>query len=121
MSSTPLLYFGETPRLFYVEEAEMHIHRSNSPSKSPEIPVWLAALIAADCKAISRFEAHGIHWSCAGGRAVYTNLGRMRESVQPFGLTLEPGDTLAVSWRPSETEYTLELCRGERAERRLAA
>lgn len=99
----------------------MHIHVTNSASNKQEVPVWLAVLTAAGCQAISRFETRSIRWTSTGGKAIYTNTGAVRESVQPFGLTLEPGDTLAVSWQPRETEYTLEICRAEHGAQQLAA
>jgi hypothetical protein len=78
---------------------------------SHAIPIWLAALMATPCLATSKTERHDVLWNCIGGRAVYTNAGTDTELIQPLGVKLHRGDTLAVIWRPGETTYTIEIYR----------
>jgi hypothetical protein len=75
------------------------------------IPVWLAALIAASCQAAVNGIQRAIEWYCVSGRAIYTNCGVETEIIQPLGIPLKRGDTLAVYWVPGETEYTFEVVR----------
>ena len=74
-----------------------------------EIPIWFAALVANGCEAIYGARGHAIRWICSSGRALYTNSRGRVERIQPFGVCLRRGETLAVSWRPGETEYTLDI------------
>jgi hypothetical protein len=73
------------------------------------VPVWLAALIAAQCQAEGEGENHAIGWDCVSGRALYTNSRAAMERIEPLGISLQRGQTLAVSWRPGETTYTMEV------------
>jgi hypothetical protein len=82
--------------------------RSTAASKA-RVPVWLAALIAARCQAEGEGENHTIGWDCVSGRAIYTNSGATMERIEPLGVSLQRGQTLAVSWRPGETTYTVEV------------
>jgi hypothetical protein len=77
---------------------------------SETLPIWLAVLIATSCQARSMDHSHKIRWSVAAGRAVYTNLGRDAERIEPFAISLSPGETLAVCWTAGETAYTLDVC-----------
>ena len=72
-------------------------------------PVWLAALVAVNCQARSNGFHHDICWHAMAGRAVYTNFGSHAENIEPLGVNLPPGDTLAVYWSPGETAYTVEV------------
>jgi hypothetical protein len=72
-------------------------------------PIWLAALNAASCQVRGKGEDHAVPWSCAAGRAVYTNSGADTEMIDPLGVSLERGQTLAVSWMPGETGYSIEV------------
>jgi hypothetical protein len=72
-------------------------------------PVWLAALRAVGCQAWSNGLDHEVGWHAVAGRAVYTNFGRHPESIEPLGVYLPAGATLAVHWAPGETAYTLEV------------
>ena len=80
---------------------------------TPKQPIWLAALAATRCQAISDRGCHPVGWQWAGGRAVYTNLSAEPESIQPLGVTLDGGDTLFVTWTPGDTAYTLDVDRSE--------
>jgi hypothetical protein len=40
---------------------------------------------------------------------VYTNAGHEDERIEPLGVRLTGGQTLAVSWMPGETAYTFEV------------
>ncbi len=72
-------------------------------------PIWLAALFASRCLAVSNGKDHDVRWSCVSGRAVYTNAGADTEFIQPLGVCLRGGHTVAVSWIPGETAYTMEV------------
>jgi hypothetical protein len=73
------------------------------------LPVWLAALFAAQCLATDGSRHRAVPWDCVAGRAVYTNAGATVERIEPLGVNLERGQTLAISWRPGETAYTMEV------------
>jgi len=80
-----------------------------TPASNEPAPVWLAALMAAGCQAKSLELAHDICWRAVAGRAVYTNFGSHAENIEPLGVHLGAGETLAVSWMPGETAYTVEV------------
>ncbi len=84
--------------------------RGSSEHADP-LPIWLAALIASRCEANRNGTMRAVNWNCISGRAVYTNDGADPELIQPLGVRLQGGHTLAVSWIPGETEYTLEVYR----------
>jgi hypothetical protein len=73
------------------------------------LPIWLAALAAARCQANGNGEDHAVRWSCVSGRALYTNAGADAEWIQPLGVRLQGGQTLAVYWLPGQTAYTMEV------------
>jgi|SRR5579883_706678 len=75
------------------------------------VPVWLAALIASRCAATVSDGIHAVEWNHVHGRAIYTNSGVETELIQPLGVRLDGGDTVAVSWVPGETAYTVEVIR----------
>jgi hypothetical protein len=81
--------------------------------QTPGAPIWLAALAARGCQAISHRGCRPVGWQWAGGRAIYTNVNAEPESIQPLGVTLNGGETLSVTWIPGETEYTLDVDRRE--------
>jgi hypothetical protein len=85
--------------------------RMNLPETrhTPGAPIWLAALAATGCHAVSDRGCHAIGWRWASGRALYTNVGTNPESIQPLGVTLDGGATLSVTWDPGETAYTLDV------------
>ncbi len=72
-------------------------------------PVWLAALAAATHRATRDGQNRDVGWKCAFGRALYTNDGADAELIQPLGVSLEGGQTLAVSWAPGATSYTMQV------------
>jgi hypothetical protein len=80
-------------------------------AKPPDepLPVWFAVLRATDCEAKSDGAEHIVNWNCVSGRAVYTNDGAYTEQIEPLGVSLQRGHTLAVSWTPGDTAYTLEV------------
>jgi hypothetical protein len=78
---------------------------------SEPVPIWLAALMASRCLATGNGEGHAVRWNCASGRALYTNAGTHTEQIEPLGVTLKEGHTLAVCWAPGETSYSLEVYR----------
>jgi hypothetical protein len=73
------------------------------------IPIWLAALLATSCHARRNGERHTVRWTWASGRALYTNPGRDAEHIEPLGVSLLGGHTMAVCWMPGETAYTVEV------------
>jgi hypothetical protein len=84
----------------------IEIERASEP-----VPIWLAVLLASPCEATGNGEGHAVRWNCASGRALYTNVGAYPERIEPLGVTLTEGHTLAVCWAPGETTYSLEVFR----------
>jgi hypothetical protein len=85
---------------------------SSSRREAPHgesLPIWLAVLVATSCHARSSGTAHAIRWQHVSGRATYTNLGNDEEHIEPLGVRLPRGKTVAVAWLPGETEYTVEV------------
>jgi hypothetical protein len=76
-----------------------------------QFPIWLGALLATACEAHRNGENHAIRWNWVSGRAVYTNAGRDAENIEPLGVSLKGGHTMAVYWMPGETAYTVEVYR----------
>jgi hypothetical protein len=77
--------------------------------KAQSLPIWLAALVAVRCSADDGREGHSVSWDCISDRAVYTNGGSSAERIEPLGVYLQTGQTLAVYWMPGETAYTMEV------------
>ncbi len=75
------------------------------------VPIWLAALFATSCEVQRNGENHAVRWDWISGRAVYTNAGREAEHIEPLGVSLLGGHTMAVYWMPGETAYTVEVYR----------
>jgi len=73
-------------------------------------PIWMAALMAALCLADRDGKGATVRWNNVSGKALYTNSGSGPELIQPLGVFLRSGETLAVSWIPGDTSYTLEVC-----------
>jgi len=90
---------------------ESLVCRETASYATEQVPIWLAALIATCCQATGSGEDHAVRWDCIAGRAVYTNAGVDTELIQPLGVHLLGGQTVAVSWLPGETEYTVEVLR----------
>ena len=90
-------------------DARLSFRTCEPPRKSEPIPIWLAALFAARCRAMDGHEAHAVQWICISGRAMYTNAGAHAELIEPLGIKLQRGQTLAVCWMPGETAYTIEV------------
>lgn len=93
------------------EPAGLRCRRSirNPASAREPRPIWLAALLATQCLATVNGQDHAVRWDCIAGRAIYTNHGMVAERIEPLGVHLQSGHTLAVYWRPGETNYTLEV------------
>ena len=87
--------------------------RQTATNTGDPLPIWMAALIASRCQASSQGSDRMVNWRCVSGRALYTNGDAEVETIQPFGVPLRRGETVAVSWLPGETAYTLELYRHE--------
>jgi hypothetical protein len=75
------------------------------------VPIWLAVLEASSCEAKRNGEYHAVRWKWDSGRAVYTNAGEDPEHIEPLGVRLKGGHTMAVYWMPGETAYTVEVYR----------
>ena len=73
-------------------------------------PIWMAALMATRCLANRKGQDAAVRWSQVSGKALYTNSGVDPELILPLGVCLRAGQTLAVSWIPGDTAYTLEVC-----------
>jgi len=78
---------------------------------SEPLPIWLSVLQATSCEALCDGELHAVRWSLVAGRAVYTNVGREPEHIEPLGVSLLGGHTMAVYWMPGDTAYTVEVYR----------
>jgi hypothetical protein len=74
----------------------------------PAPPVWFAVLVASCCRAVGQKGTHPIHWTFDSGRALYTNAGLFPERIEEFGVQLDGGGTLSVTWRAGDTAYTVE-------------
>jgi hypothetical protein len=87
--------------------------RSQLPEARPgePVPIWLAVLLATSCKAQRDGENHVVRWNWVSGRALYTNAGRDTEYIEPLGVSLLGGHTMAVYWIPGDTAYTVEVYR----------
>jgi len=77
------------------------------------VPIWLAVLLVTPCEARRDGENHAVRWNWVSGRALYTNAGRDAEHIEPLGLSLLGGHTMAVYWIPGETTYTVEVYQQE--------
>jgi hypothetical protein len=97
-----------------------HLHSGAGPVRTllPEasrpsepVPIWLAVLLATSCEAQRNGENHAVLWNWVSGRALYTNAGRDAERIEPLGVSLLGGHTMAVCWMPGETAYTVEVYR----------
>ena len=75
------------------------------------LPIWMAALFTSDCRATAPGSDCDIQWRCIDGRAHYTNDAGGALLIEPLGIRLENGQTLAASWTPGETSYTFEILR----------
>jgi len=89
--------------------AESGVTRRRDLMYSEPRPIWLAVLEATSCRAQSRGKYHAVSWQHVSGRATYTNLGSEEERIEPLGIRVPRGRTVAVSWLPGETEYTVEV------------
>jgi hypothetical protein len=78
---------------------------------SEPVPIWLAVLLATSCEAQRNGVNHAVRWNLVSGRALYTNAGRDAEHIEPLGVRLQGGHTMAVYWTPGETAYTVEVYR----------
>jgi hypothetical protein len=88
--------------------------RTGSPESGQTgepVPIWLAVLEATSCEANRNGEYHAVRWKWDSGRAVYTNSGKDAEHIEPLGVRLKGGHTMAVYWMPGETAYTVEVYR----------
>ena len=96
------------------------LHSISGPVRTPlleasrpgePVPIWLAVLHATACKAKGNGENHTVRWDWVSGRALYTNEGMDVERIEPLGVSLMAGHTVAVYWMPGETAYTVEVYR----------
>ncbi len=97
------------PRTGFVRRSAAHGMELGCQQAAEPLPIWLAALAAARCQANRDGEDHTVRWNCVSGRALYTNAGADTELIQPLGVRLQRGQTLAVYWLPGETAYTVEV------------
>ena len=87
--------------------------RAQLPEAHPgePVPIWLAVLFATSCSAQHDGENHAVRWNWVSGRALYTNASRDAEHIEPLGVSLLSGHTMAVYWIPGDTAYTVEVYR----------
>src|ERR1017187_2075210 len=85
--------------------------RSQLPEARPgePVPIWLAVLLATSCKAQRDGENHVVRWNWVSGRALYTNAGRDAEHIEPLGVSLLGGHTMAVYGMPGYTTNGVEV------------
>ncbi len=123
-TTTPVTVPNQGDRAFdthFENDLRTHpFHAAAGPVKTPlpeasrpsePAPVWLSVLLAASCSAGRNGEEHTVRWHCAAGRATYTNHGGEAERIEPLGVSLLGGHTMAVYWNPGETAYTVEVYR----------
>ena len=79
------------------------------PAAPESTPIWFSALAATRCNATAPGEGRSVRFEYVAGRAIYKNCSADPESIDPLGVTLLGGQTLAVYWVPGETAYTLEV------------
>jgi hypothetical protein len=72
---------------------------SEAMSGSDSRPIWLAVLAAV----------HPLCWDWRSGRACYTNTGQTAIRIEPFGVQLQSGETIAVCWLRGDTAYSVEV------------
>lgn len=78
-------------------------------SSPRSVPIWLAALLAGGCRALVNGQDHTVRWDCDSGRAIYTNSSTEAEWIEPLNVCVQGGHTVAVTWAPGETGYTVEV------------
>jgi hypothetical protein len=83
--------------------------RHDAQRELEPMPIWFAALMATRCQATVNGEDHVVRWDCIAGRALYTNQGTAAERIEPLGVQLQGGHTVAVYWRTGATDYTVEI------------
>ena len=93
---------GSRPTTFASNEIAAH---------GDPVPIWFAALLATQCQAKGKDAGRDINWNCVSGRALYTNRGVEEEVIEPLGVCLQVDHTIAVSWTPGDTTYTVEVFR----------
>ncbi|HWC97584.1 MAG TPA: hypothetical protein VG456_12555 [Candidatus Sulfopaludibacter sp.] len=81
------------------------------PAKAEAAPIWFAALSAVTSHSAGNGELRSVRFEYVAGRALYTNSTANSQDIDPLGVTLHEGQTLAVYWVPGETAYTLEVYR----------
>jgi hypothetical protein len=83
--------------------------RQLAASNVEPLPIWMAALLATTCHALGHEGARKVEWQCVSGRAIYTNAGDGVEVLLPFGFPVRGGQTVAVTWTPGDTSYTIRV------------
>jgi len=75
--------------------------------------IWSAALSAVGCVATGTGgSSQPIEWQPARNCLKYT--AKRAVIVEPFGISLKPGETLAVRWKPGDTGYSMMLLQSQR-------
>ncbi len=72
-------------------------------------PVWLAALVAASCRAQSQGTYHEIRWRAVSRPRRLYQFRPCTERIEPLGVDLPAGDTVAVWWEHGDTAYAMEV------------
>ncbi|MCX6627529.1 MAG: hypothetical protein NTW28_07870 [Candidatus Solibacter sp.] len=102
---------GLSAAFFHSGAAPVRTPLPEARRPSEPVPIWLAVLLATPCEARRNGENHTVLWNWDSGRALYTNAGRDAEHIEPLGVSLMGGQTMAVYWMPGETAYTVEVYR----------
>lgn len=72
------------------------------------LPIWFAALIACECRALANDTVHPVLWRGVNNRAIYTNSSTQTERIEPLGILVESGQTVELSWPNGATSYAVE-------------
>jgi hypothetical protein len=89
--------------------------RCQSKTMGDPLPIWMAALVASECKVHSPHGVREVDWHCLSDHALYTNRDFEPEILLPFGLAVAGGETVVVTWLPGDTGYTVRLERRKSA------
>ena len=79
------------------------------PRQAGPMPIWFAALSAAECRAVSEQGCQPVRWDWAAGRAFFTNSCAHAVHVLPLNVLLQVGETLTVTWISGDSSYAVKV------------
>jgi hypothetical protein len=98
-----------------LQKVDGHSRCRTHSALSDPVPIWFAVLLASGCYTMVNGCSHSVPWEWLGDRAVYTNTGAYAEVIDPLGVRVESGCTVAVFWPVGETGYSVETYAHSRA------